>query len=82
MTKTKSNKQLTIDKLLYICDIYISCIYRIEINKSKKVVWKITSEKIKSHQHFNNKGEFLFIGKSFGEALNKFYTFLKKKKKV
>lgn len=81
------NKNLEVDFLLEKCDKFISAIYRLEeVNKKTKklehILWKISSDKLTSKQHFNNSEEFIFQGDSLRNALSEFYDFLKKKKKI
>lgn len=85
----KNKKTKTLPELFEFCDAFIEFIYRLEEyhKEGKKrvfdrVVWRITSHKIDSHEHTDKKGVLRFSGPTCYDAMLAFYNYLKKKRKI
>ena len=88
---------MDLTKLIKDCEKYINAIYRVGVVKMEKgkpirdkernpiiekMEWKITSSNIPSADHHDKDGKFRFNGDTLEEALDKFYKYLKKNKKI
>ena len=82
-------KAKTLPQLFDLCDKHIEGVYRIQLfrKEGKKriptgIVWRVSSQSIKSLTHFEADGKHRFEGKTIHKAMDRFFNYLKKRKLI